>query len=474
MVKNVQEWAENQFKHCDLKDARRTKRLTKIAQQLSEKVGSSLLASCNGDGASIEASYRFLSNPKTTSEAIREGVFKASQVELQKVEEVLAIEDTTSFSFRHQTIKSLGPVGDSKKTKKRGFYAHSVLLVDRKKQRTIGLIEQTTWQREEGNETRELRRQRDYKDKESFNWEEASSKIAHRLGDDMKKVISVCDKEADIFDYLNYKVANNQRFIIRAYQNRKLKDCEVNRIRELADVAEILGEYSIKIQQKSGRKARIANIEVRSARICIHQPDKRLHKDQETKLPISLNVIFAKEKNKAEDPASWMLLTSEPIDTIEDCFKIVNAYAMRWRIEEYHKAWKSGAGAEEQRSRSANNLEKMVCLLGVVAIRLLQLREAITLQDNYEVTNSIHCTEIFTKEEYAVLVAFMKTVVGPKSRLASHPHNLRWAYIAVGKLGGWGDTQNTGVASWQTIWNGWFRLQERVAGLTIDLIGQKM
>ena len=48
---------------------------------------------------------------------------------------------------------------------------------------------------------------------------------------------------------------------------------------------------------------------------------------------------------------------------------------MRWRVEEFHKAWKSGAGVEQRRMRGADNLERIAVVLAFVAVRLLQLRE---------------------------------------------------------------------------------------------------
>ena len=44
-----------------------------------------------------------------------------------------------------------------------------------------------------------------------------------RLGEIQKRVITVCDREADIWHYLHYKVSHGQRFVVRAAQNRRLE-----------------------------------------------------------------------------------------------------------------------------------------------------------------------------------------------------------------------------------------------------------
>ncbi len=42
-------------------------------------------------------------------------------------------------------------------------------------------------------------------------WQQASERMAERLGEIQKRVITVCDREADIWHYLYYKVSHGQR-----------------------------------------------------------------------------------------------------------------------------------------------------------------------------------------------------------------------------------------------------------------------
>lgn len=52
-------------------------------------------------------------------------------------------------------------------------------------------------------------------------------------------------------------------------------------------------------------------------------------------------------------------------------------YSRRWRIEDFHKAWKSGTRVEELRQRSFDDLEHGVVILAFVAFWLLQLQELV-------------------------------------------------------------------------------------------------
>ena len=71
----------------------------------------------------------------------------------------------------------------------------------------------------------------------------------------------------------------------------------------------------------------------------------------------------------------WLLLTSEPVESLAQTLRVIDIYTHRWRIEEFHKAWKTGAGAERQRMEEPDNLGAHGLDPPFVAVRLLQLRE---------------------------------------------------------------------------------------------------
>jgi len=288
--------------------------------------------------------------------------------------------------------------------------------------------------------------------------------MVERLGEaKMKEVISVCDREADIYDYLVYKLAQRQRFVVRAWHDRKLK-AEEERLFEAMSKHAKLGTYTINIGQKGGRKARKATITLRSACMKVTAPVVSSHKDnKQSTQQIAINVIYAREENslKTEEPLRWILFTSEPVRTFEETRRVVKCYEARWHIEEYHKCWKSGAGAERQRMQSVDNLKRMLSLLAVVSVRLLQLRESLAQSDE-EAIRERDASEVLTEAEMNVLKAFSKSI--RKKTVSEEKYTLRWAYEMVARLGGWCNSKRTGIASWQTIWHGWFRLQERLEG----------
>lgn len=73
---------------------------------------------------------------------------------------------------------------------------------------------------------------------------------------------------------------------------------------------------------------------------------------------ISCNEISPPEGSKT---LCWKLYTNEPVDCAADALKIVRYYELRWRVEEYHKAWKSaGTQVESFRLQTRQNLEKTI------------------------------------------------------------------------------------------------------------------
>ncbi len=70
------------------------------------------------------------------------------------------------------------------------------------------------------------------------------------------------------------------------------------------------------------------------------------------------------------DPIRWLLFTTLPADTLEDCRTVVEDYARCWRIEDRHRIPKSGCRVEELENRSADRLARAVAINLVIAWRI--------------------------------------------------------------------------------------------------------
>ena len=460
-------WADENFGGCDLGDKRRRARLVRVAGDLARRTGSSLLQACDGDEAASEGLYRLLRNEAVTPAAIAEGGFQATAKRAGRYELLLAVEDSTSLVYRHSVAAELGATGNNPQALNKGFIVHSIVLLDGKSGATVGLIEQQRWKRvaEEHGKAR-ARKRRAYEDKESFKWQRAGQALRARLGEAMSEhVISVCDREADVAEYLLWQQSVAGRYVVRAAHDRTVSGATHKLWQTLAQASE-LGRHEIKIPQRGGRPARRATVSLRAQSVELARPARMRVNDT-----IHCQALWVREEQAPPgvEALEWMLLTNEPVTTRDEALAILWIYGRRWRVEDFHKAWKSGTKVEALRPRSTSNLERGVVILAFVAIRLLQLQELVYPppprpgQSRAELSVR-SCDTILSETEWCVL--FIATHKRPPP---AAPPSAEWAYRAIAKLGGWMNTQRTGRPGWQTIWSGMSRLTERVEAHTLAL-----
>ena len=139
-------------------------------------------------------------------------------------------------------------------------------------------------------------------------------------------------------------------------------------------------------------------------------------------------------------------------------------YELRWRIEEFHKAWKTGAGVERLRMLCAGNMQRLAVILMFVAVRLLQIREALILPYDRKAkgdktwNEKTPANKVVSDEEWKVLWI---TYYENKS-LSKKVPTLAWLLQTIAKVGGWCDSKRTGIPGWLVVWEGWAKLQDRL------------
>ena len=370
---------------------------------------------------------------------------------------IVAAEDTTTLSFEHQ-VDGLGDVGGLACSKNVGLHVHSVLLVSFETGYPIGLVDQQSWVREASTRgKRHQRYQRPYKEKESYKWERASRAMSQRLGQkSLSQVVSVCDREADIWEYLTYKVTNKQRFVVRATRTRSLVGSS-KKLAQKTDDFSALGRVTIEVPQRGGahsRKGRTAVLELKAGTLTLRSPNRKPGDELE------LSVVQATEMEAPTNkkPLSWLLLTSEAVGSLEEAVTVLDIYRLRWRIEDFHKAWKSGGtDIEGSRLKTASNIERLSSILSFIAVRILQLRDVKEHHPKAKVT------EVLTELEWKILWAYTEKRKPPRK-----PPTLEWAYIKIAKMGAWSDTKRTGRAGWKALWRGWMKLESLIEGYKLS------
>lgn len=434
------EWARQTFSHAKLGDVRRTQRLVQLASDMASNVGASIVQACPSP-ASVEGAYRLIRNPDVKAQAIAEAGFQSTIEAAATHDLLLALEDSTALTYRHKSLTSeLGHVNSGSRT--RGMLAHSVLLFAPLQQQVVGLIEQQRWSRDITTRGRgHQHAQRPYEEKEAFKWQQASMSMSERLGELQSRVISVCDRESDIYEYLHFKLSQQQRFVVRSTYSRCIEESD-EKLHAFSAELTPAGERTIHVAQRGGRKGRDVSLDVRFAPITIKVP---ANKDGES---LSLYYVGCRENSEDKNRLNWHLLTSEPVTTAEQAQQIIDYYEQRWLVEEFHKAWKSdGTDVEALQLQSKDNLERVAVIQAFIAIRLLQLRAASRLADSHS------CDTVLSEVCWKLL--WLKQEQKP---LPSAAPELQWACIALAKLGGWYDSKRTGRPGWAALWRGWYKL----------------
>jgi hypothetical protein len=119
----------------------------------------------------------------------------------------------------------------------------------------------------------------------------------------------------------------------------------------------------------TARGARVATTAIRAATVSLEctTPKGRT-------VTIKVNAVFVREERRREDRLEWMLLTTHPVQTRRDVLEVVRGYELRWRIEDFHRAWKRGlCRVEDTQLRSRNAIFKWATILAAVATRAMRL-----------------------------------------------------------------------------------------------------
>ncbi|MDF2156198.1 IS4 family transposase [Vibrio sp. CAU 1672] len=447
-------WAQKQFGQAKLNDPRRTQRLVTLATSLAEQPGVSV-AKLPISPADMEGAYRFIRNENINADDIAESGFQVTASDAHKHELLLALEDTTTLSYSHRSVREeLGHTNQGNKS--RALLVHSTLLFAPHSHTVVGLIEQQYWTRDitkrgQGNQYAT----RPYEEKESYKWELASRNTAERLGCVMNKTISVCDREADLIEYLSYKHEHRQRFVVRSMQSRCIEEHE-NRLYDYSSTLSSAGEKSLTIPQKGGRRSRTVTLDIKYAQVTLKSPaNKKRYPD------IPVYYVGCIEQGESSEKLEWHLLTSEVVTCKEDALKVISYYERRWLVEDFHKVWKSeGTEVENLRMQSRDNLERTSVILAFIATRLLQLR---FMKEVKELSES-SCENVIGQRAWKLLWLKLEN-----KTLPNEAPNMEWAYKNLAKLGGWKDTKRTGRASIKVLWEGWFKLQTILEGYELAM-----
>jgi hypothetical protein len=197
----------------------------------------------------------------------------------------------------------------------------------------------------------------------------------------------------------------------------------------------------------------VARLEVRFRRIHILPPIGK----QKRYPSLFLTVIHATERRPPPNrkPVDWKLLTDLPVADRAQAVEKLDWYALRWKIETYHKILKSGCRAEDLRLRSSERLVRMLALLCVVAWRVFWV--SMLRRSAHDAPGAI----AFTPFEIDLLRA--------SRRPADSRPTLGALVVQLARLGGYLNRGRDGPPGNTVIWRGMRRLTDIALGYSMAI-----
>jgi hypothetical protein len=165
----------------------------------------------------------------------------------------------------------------------------------------------------------------------------------------------------------------NSLVTVRCTQDRLIKDPESRKLWEGVEKQAQIGTYKLPVTANKKRKARLAHMAVRTRKVTFSLFDDVKKK----RVSVKLTAVHVREERTVpagEKAIEWLLLTNSEVTDFADARLVIFGYSQRWRIEEFHKAWKTVCGVEKIQLRDYCNIVKMAVLLASVAIRVERLK----------------------------------------------------------------------------------------------------
>lgn len=466
-VRDVAPWAQQELAQLGSCGKRLQKRLCRLLTDCGRHPGASLPQAC-GSWGRVKGAYRCLSNPKVNPQDILASHAAATWQRMKEHDVVLAVADTTSLNHTsHPATTGLGAL-HHESSSARGLQMHSVMAFSGGGE-PLGLLHVHTWARTSVRGKRLNRRdinRRSPQSKESHRWLEGYEAVADQCqqhletgqrgahGNARPRVVMVADREADIYELFLGAQARQQQcgLLVRALHPRRLEQEEGVVVWARLQEQPEAGRLQMEVPAQGTRKARTATLCVRYAAVSLSVPrDKKHYFGASEGLR-----LWALEARETGAPAGvealhWKLLSTEPVEGLEQACAQLGWYAKRWGIEVFHKTLKSGCGAEQRQLGTREGLERVLIVDAVVAWRVMAIKQAARTQGQSP------ASKWFTQVECQVLQAW----ASPQTS-RSHTQDIAEMVAWLARLGGFLGRKSDGLPGVQSLWLGLRNLRPMV------------
>lgn len=440
------DWANRVFGSADLGDERRTQRLVRIASKLADSAQRSMSENM-GNEADNKAAHRFFSNNAFDYEDIVLPVVEATTEKMATFDRVLLVQDTTHLNYDTKKATSgLGHVGSTADKSFQGIMLHWTLALNDQGE-PVGAAHVKLWEREPDPRKKRLNdhQNKPIEVKESYKWIEAVHALDGRIPTSTQAVW-VSDRESDIYEFVNAVAAKGQDFVIRSNNNRVIAD-EEGLLKERAREAAIVGKERLEFYFNGEKREIDVFIRCCDAELLV-QRRKGGAKSPVKAKNRNIHVVHVASENLEIE---WLLLTSLPVETLEECLEIIWIYKQRWHIESVHKTLKSGFKVEDITFSEADRLERAAAIMLPCAVRVYWLAH----QQKH--APDLPASSLLSPTECRLLVIKNKK---PKDYMPT----IKEAWLWIGWMGGFRGSKGSKPPGQITFWRGLIRLRDMAAG----------
>lgn len=438
-------FGEEQFGAARLGDRRRTARLVELASRMASHPGGTLPDKVNSP-ASLKALYRLMDCEEVTHGSVLESPRRRTLEKMAAAEgTVLVIHDGSELDF--SGLHSLAGLGQLGNGGGRGYVAHNVLAVVAETREVLGLAYQHLAKRPQAPKKEPRQQRRDRADRESRWWKTASKQIPASVPGRLQ--VEVADRGADVLEFLDFVESAGKHYLVRSKHNRciSLENGEKTKLHDFARKLPESGRRTVEVAatRNAGRTTTVAVSYAKVALLIPKQPRGEIRG-----MPLTTWIVRVAEMDPptGAEPLEWILLTNVPVTNVADANQRIDWYQCRWIIEEYHKALKTGCQIEDMQFTTEDRLQPAIALISVVAVSLLQLRDASRRPD----AETRPATAVFP----VLLVTVLSLWRYRKRRTDLSVHEFCYA---LARLGGHQNRKSDHRPGWLVLWRGWTKLQ---------------
>lgn len=444
-------WAMETFSRARLGDARLVARGVAMAAAVARRPGGTITATMKSS-AEKEGAYRFLENARVSADALIAAVGETSALACTEEEIVFVAVDQTDLTFvDRKQVRRLGPDGSGNQKLLGSTQVMSALAVNQRGT-PIGLVDLKYWLRPQDKCPAWKDDSRSAEQRESWKWIETMRAVRERMAlTERTRVWWVADRGADFRECFREVIEQDALMTVRSSQNRLIE--HRGRRKKLFSTlrrSPVVGCLPITLPRREGRVMRRARFEVRTL------SDLAIRLDDGWFVVNALQLREVSATPHGQDPVCWILLTTHPLDSFEDCRQVVHSYTCRWRVEDFHKAWKSGCcKVEDSQLRSYEAIKRWATMLAAVATRAERLKQL-----SRETPDSDALTE-FSQDELDAAILYME----PKNFQPGDAMTLEQAVRLVALAGGYMGRKSDGPPGSITIQRGLDRILPAAAVL---------